>query len=149
MTQITFCETEQTLTDGQQNINELPPAMLDAGFVPKTAGARGQPLAAQYLNWLFQKLFRLSNRDKVSDKDGVGLFVYPDSIIEIVAFDKDTPANVLHAVGYKLDMDTLHTLTILTSNVLTLGTPTIGGNQPISGGANVIIKATSRQFGDI
>ena len=33
---------------------------------------------------------------------------------------------------------------------LTLGASTVGGNQPVSGGsANVVIMATSRQFGEL
>lgn len=149
MSEITFAETYKAYADGQQNIGALPDAILATGFIPETAEARGQPLPAQWLNWLMQKLFRHVNRDKVSDAAGVGLFVYPNSVITLSAFDKTNPTRFLHAIGHKLDMLTPHTLVVASSSVLTLGTATAAGNQPVAGGTNVVILATSRQFGDL
>ena len=146
---IQFAEQYVGYPDGQQNVGQPPDAVLSAGFIPETAGARGQPLPAQWLNWLFQKVFRLFNRDKVSDANGVGLFTTPESVIRLEAFDRADPNKYLVAIGYKGAADVVHTLKVINSATLTLGTPTVGGNQPVSGGANVVIMATSRQFGEL
>ena len=146
---INFAETYVGYPDGQQNVGQPPDAVLANGFIPETAGARGQPLPAQWLNWLFQKVFRLINRDRVSDANGVGLFTVPNSVIRLEAFDKNDPNKYLVAIGYKGASGIVHSLKVVASATLTLGTPTVGGNQPISGGSDVIIMAQSRQTGDI
>ncbi len=146
---INFAETYVGYPDGQQNVGQPPDAVLSAGFIPETAGARGQPLPAQWLNWLFQKAFRLINRDKVSNAAGVGLFTVPNSVIRLEAFDRADPNKYLVAIGYKGAADAVHTLKVINSATLTLGAATAGGNQPVSGGTNVVILATSRQFGDL
>jgi len=147
---IAFAENYVSYPDGQQNVGQPPDAVLLSGFIPETAGARGQPLPAQWLNWLFQKVFRYFNRDVVSGPTGVGLFTVPESVIRLEAFDRADPNKYLVAIGYKGAVDVVHTLKVINSATLTLGTPTISGNQPISGGsANVVIMATSRQFGDL
>ena len=147
---IQFAEDYVGYPDGQQNVGQPPDAVLSAGFIPETAGARGQPLPAQWLNWLFQKVFRLINRDRVSDANGVGLFTVPNSVIRLEAFDRDDQNKYLVAIGYKGASDVVHTLKVINSATLTLGAATVGGNQPVSGGsANVVIVATSRQFGDL
>ncbi len=147
---IQFAETYVGYPDGQQNVGAPPDAVLAQGFIPETAGARGQPLVAQWLNWLFQKLFRLINRDTVSDANGVGLFTVPNSVIRLEAFDRDDPEKYLVAIGYKGTIDAVHTLKVVNSATLTLGAATVGGDQPVTGGsANVVIMAMSRQFGDL
>lgn len=147
---IQFAETYVGYPDGQQNVGRPPDAVISSGFIPETAGARGQPLPAQWLNWLFQKVFRYINRDRVSDSAGVGLFTVPNSVIRLEAFDRNDPNKYLVAIGYKGAADVVHTLKVINSATLTLGTPTAGGNQPVSGGsADVVILATSRQFGDL
>ena len=146
---IQFAEQYVGYPDGQQNVGQPPDAVLSAGFIPETAGARGQPLPAQWLNWLFQKVFRLFNRDKVSDANGVGLFTTPKSVIRLEAFDRADPNKYLVAIGYKGAANAVHTLKVIDSATLTLGTPTVGGNQPVSGGADVVILAMSRQFGEL
>ena len=147
---IDFAETYVSYPDGQQNVGQPPEAVLTNGFIPETAVARGQPLPAQWLNWLLQKIFRLINRDRVTDANGVGLFTVPNSVIRLEAFDRTDPNKYLVAIGYKGAADAVHTLKVINSATLTLGTPTVGGNQPVSGGsANVVIMATSRQFGDL
>lgn len=146
---IQFAETYVGYPDGQQNVGQPPDAVISSGFIPETAGARGQPLPAQWLNWLFQKVFRYINRDRVSDSAGVGLFTVPNSVIRLEAFDRNDPNKYLVAIGYKGAADAVHTLKVINSATLTLGTPTVGGSQPIMGGANVVIMATSRQFGDL
>lgn len=147
---IEFAEVYVGYPDGQQNVGQPPDAVMLNGFIPETAGARGQPLPAQWLNWLFQKVFRLFNRDRVSDSAGVGLFTVPNSVIRLEAFDRNDPNKYLVAIGYKGAADVVHTLKVINNATLTLGTPTAGGNQPVSGGsANVVIMATSRQFGEM
>ena len=146
---IEFAEVYVGYPDGQQNVGQPPDAVMLNGFIPETAGARGQPLPAQWLNWLFQKVFRLINRDKVSNAAGVGLFVVPDSVIRLEAFDRADPNKYLVAIGYKGAADAVHTLKVISSATLTLGAATAGGNQPVTGGADVVIMATSRNFGDI
>lgn len=147
---INFAETYVGYPDGQQNVGQPPDAVLANGFIPETAGARGQPLPAQWLNWLFQKAFRLINRDKVSNAAGVALFTVPNSVIRLEAFDQDDPDKYLVAIGYKGAADAVHTLKVISSATLTLGTATVGGNQPVTGGSlNVVILAMSRQFGDL
>ena len=147
---IEFAEVYVGYPDGQQNVGQPPDTVMLNGFIPETAGSRGQPLPAQWLNWLFQKVFRLINRDRVSDAAGVGLFTVPNSVIRLEAFDRDDPNKYLVAIGYKGDAGVVHTLKVINSATLTLGTATVGGNQPVSGGsANVVIMATSRQFGDL
>ena len=147
---IDFAESYVGYPDGQQNVGQPPDTVLLNGFIPETAGARGQPLPAQWLNWLFQKIFRLINRDRVSDSAGVGLFTTPNSFIRLEAFDRNDPNKYLVAIGYKGAADAVHTLKVINSAALTLGTATVSGNQPVSGGsANVVILAASRQFGEI
>ena len=147
---IEFAEVYVGYPDGQQNVGQPPDAVMLNGFIPETAGARGQPLPAQWLNWLFQKVFRLINRDRVSDANGVGLFTVPNSVIRLEAFDRDDPNKYLVAIGYKGAAGVVHTLKVINSATLTLGAATVGGNQPVSGGsADVVIMATSRQFGDL
>lgn len=146
---IEFAENYVSFPDGQQNVGQPPDAILLNGFIPETAGARGQPLPAQWLNWIIQKIFRLINRDKVSNSLGVGLFTTPESFIRLEAYDKTNPSRYLVAIGYKGAAGVVHSLTVINSATLTLGTPTISGNQPIIGGADVVISASSRQFGEI
>lgn len=144
-----FAETYLAYPDGQQNVGQPSDAIIAAGFIPETAGARGMPLPAQWLNWLFQKLFRLINRDRISDAAGVGLFTVPESFIRLEAFDRADPNKYLVAIGYKGATDAVHTLKVVSSATLALGVATVGGDQPVTGGANVILCATSRNSGAI
>ena len=145
----TFAETQLNYPDGQQNVGPLPDATMSNGFIPEQSETRGQPLPAQWLNWLFRQVFRYINRDKVSDASGVGLFPYANSAIRIEAVDMADVNKYLVAIGYKGAAGVVHSLKVVSSATLTLGTPTVGGNQPISGGSDVIIMAQSRQTGDI
>lgn len=144
-----FAETYIGYPDGQQNVGEPSGVIIDGGFIPETSEARGMPLPAQWLNWLFQKLFRLANRDKVGTETGLALFTVPDSFIRLEAFDRADPNKYLVAIGYKGAADVVHTLKVVSSATLTLGTPTVGGNQPVAGGADVITLGMSRNYGSI
>lgn len=145
----TFSENFVTYPDAQQNVNAPPDSVLLSGFIPETEGARGQPLAAQWLNYLFRTLFRYVNRDKVTDSGGAGLFPYADSMIRIEAIDMADTNKYLVAIGYKGAASTLHSLKVISSATLTLGTPTVNGDQPILGGSNVRVVGYSRQIGDL
>lgn len=145
----TFAETLVSYPDGQQNVNTPPEATLKSGFIPATAANRGQPLPAQWLNWLFQKLFRAVNRDVVSDETGTGLFKTANSMIRLEAFDRDDPNKYLIAIGWKGALNVTHTLKVVQSASLTLGVATVSGNQPILGGSDVVTVGYSRQTGDL
>lgn len=144
----TFAETQLNYPDGQQNVGPLPDATMSNGFIPEQAATRGQPLPAQWLNWLFRQVFRYINRDKVSDASGVGLFPYINSAIRIEAVDMADVNKYLVAIGYK-GATGVHVLKVISSATLTLGTPTTNGDQPILGGANVRTVGYSRQVGDL
>lgn len=144
----TFAETQLNYPDGQQNVGPLPDSTMSNGFIPEQAETRGQPLPAQWLNWLFRQVFRYINRDKVSDASGVGLFPYANSAIRIEAVDMADVNKYLVAIGYK-GATGVHVLKVISSATLTLGTPTTNGDQPILGGANVRTVGYSRQVGDL
>ena len=144
-----FAETFVSYPDAQQNVNAPPDSVLLNGFIPETAEARGQPLAAQWLNYLFRTLFRYINRDKVTGAAGTALFPYAESMIRIEAIDMSDTNKYLVAIGYKGAAGTLHSLKVISSATLTLGTPTVNGDQPILGGSNVRVVGYSRQIGDL
>ncbi len=144
----TFAEDYVNYGGGQTNVLELPDATLQNGFIPETAAARGQPLPAQWLNWLFRSLFRLANRDVVSDETGTLLFPYLNSAIRLEAIDMDDTNKYLVAIGYKGASGT-HALKVVASATLTLGTATSAGDQPIVGGVDVRTVGYSRQIGDL
>lgn len=143
-----FSETVVNYHDGQLNVSAPPEATVTNGFIPEQAGTRGQPLPAQWLNWLFRQVFRYINRDKVSDATGAGLFPYPNSAIRLEAVDMDDVNKYLVAIGYK-GASGVHVLKVVSSATLTLGTPTTNGDQPVVGGANVRTVGYSRQIGDL
>lgn len=144
----TFSNTFTTYSDGQQNLNQPPDGVMARGFVPATATSRGQPLPAQWLNWLLNTLFKLANRDVVTDNLGVNLFTTENAMIRLEAFDIADPNKYLVAIGYK-SAGVAPSLKVISSATLTLGTGTINGNQPVIGGTNVKIVGYSRQVGDI
>ncbi|CAB4197985.1 hypothetical protein UFOVP1309_45 [uncultured Caudovirales phage] len=144
----TFSDTFTSYSDGQQNLNKPPDAVMANGFVPATPTSRGQPLPAQWLNWLLNNLFKLANRDVVTNNLGVNLFTTENAMIRLEAFDIADPNKYLVAIGYKA-AGVAPSLKVISSATLTLGTGTINGNQPVIGGSNVKIVGYSRQVGDI
>lgn len=145
----TFAENIINYPDAQVNVGAPPDSTLASGFIPEQAQTRGQPLPAQWLNWLFRSIFRYINRDKVSDAAGLAVFPYANSMIRIEAIDMADANKYLVAIGFKGAAGTLHSLKVISSATLTLGTPAINGDQPILGGANVRSVAYSRQIGDL
>jgi len=143
-----FSETVVNYPDGQLNVSSPPDTTITSGFIPEQAATRGQPLPAQWLNWLFRQAFRYINRDKVTDASGAGLFPYINSAIRIEAVDMSDVNKYLVAIGYK-GASGVHSLKVISSATLTLGTPTTNGDQPILGGANVRSVGYSRQIGEL
>jgi len=146
---VQFAETSVNYADGQINVNKPPDSVFINGFMPETPVTRGMPLPAQWQNWLFRTIFRYFNRDKVTINTGLSLFPYAQSMIRLEAIDMDNVNNYLVAIGYKGAAGTLHELKVVSSNTLTLGTPTINGDQPVIGGTNVRLVAYNRQIGDL
>lgn len=143
-----FAENYVNYGSGQSNVLQPPDSTITSGFIPETATQRGQPLAAQWLNWLFRQVFRYINRDKVTDASGVGLFPYANSAIRLEAIDMADTNKYLVAIGFK-GATGAHSLKVISSATLTLGTATTDGNQPILGGSNVRVVGYSRQVGDL
>jgi len=143
-----FSDTYLSYSDGQQNSNQPPDSIMATGFIPATSGNRGQPLPASWLNWLFNRVFKHINRDVVTDALGVGLFKTENAMIRLEAFDLSDSNKYLVAIGYKT-AGVAPQLKVVSSATLTLGTGTIDGNQPISGGTNVKIVGYSRQVGEL
>lgn len=143
-----FAESVVNYPDGQINVQPPPDSTILSGFIPETSTSRGQPLAAQWLNWLFRQVFRYINRDKVTDANGVGLFPYANSAIRLEAIDMADTNKYLVAIGFK-GATGAHSLRVIASSTLTLGTATVNGNQPVLGGANVRVVGYSRQVGDL
>lgn len=144
----TFSENVVNFPDGQTNVLQPPDSTIANGFIPEQAATRGQPLPAQWLNWLFRQAFRLINRDKVSDATGAGLFQYANSAIRLEAVDMADVNKYIVAIGYK-GASGAHVLKVVSSATLTLGTATVNGDQPIVGGSNVRSVGYSRQVGDL
>lgn len=137
---------ERVTYGGQENVYAIPEETLRFGMVPESSVCKGQPLAANHQNWLFRCIFRLFRRDTVGDANGTGLFTTPDAFITLKAFDRADSTKFLFAVGYKA-ANSVHTLKVVQANGLALGAATIDGNQPVTGGANVVTLGESRQNG--
>jgi hypothetical protein len=130
----TFAETEILYPDGQYNIAELPESLILNGFIPKQMGVRGQPLPAQYLNWLFREVFRQINLDRIDDGTGAGVIdATAEGVVTLYAVVKADVTKFIHAVGYKVT-NAAPTFQVLSSATLTLGAIT-SSSIAISGAA--------------
>lgn len=130
----TFAETEVLYPDGQYNIAELPESLILNGFIPKQMGVRGQPLPAQYLNWLFREVFRQINLDRIDDGTGAGVIdVAAQGVVTLYAVVKADVTKYIHAVGYKT-ANAAPTFKVISSATLTLGAIT-SSSIAISGAA--------------
>ena len=127
---------------GQNNVIEPPEEKKDKGWEFKEFPPRN------WFNWLFTTIYQwlrhYSERTHVADGDGVGLFPAENCLIRLYAVDKSFPANYILAVGYR--GGGAPTLNVISNNVLTLGTGTAQGDQPISGGtaADIIAWGSSQ-----
>jgi hypothetical protein len=116
----TFAENVILYPDGQLNVEPVPVNLLNNGFEPKQKGTSGQPLVANWLNWLFRELFRKVNRDRLLDGDGVNAITGTDCMVTVYAVVKTDPTKYLHAVGYK-DGNTEPVMNILANSALSFG----------------------------
>ena len=137
----TFAENNIVYPDTQQNVETPPESLLLNGFIPKQVGTRGQPLSANWLNWLFRELFRASNRDRVSDGSGLGTLTGNDAntIITLYALQKGDPTKFIHAVGYK-NGDGTPAFNVLSNSNLTIGAVTFRNTPIIGANADEIIQ---------
>ena len=131
---------------GQNNVLEPPPEKKTNGWNRLEKPARNWfnwlgRVTHDWLAWLDQQ----EDQSKVTDGDGVGLFLDDGALITLYAVDSVTPANYVVAMGYK-GAGAAPSLNVIDSNTLTLGTGTISGNQPISGGTagNIIVYGQSK-----
>lgn len=130
----TFAETEVLYPDGQYNIAELPESLILNGFIPKQMGVRGQPLPAQYLNWLFREVFRQINLDRIDDGAGAGVIdASAEGVVTLYAVVKTDVTKFIHAVGYKV-ANAAPVFKVISSGTLTLGAIT-SSSIAISGAA--------------
>lgn len=130
----TFAETEVLYPDGQYNIAALPESLILNGFIPKQMGVRGQPLPAQYLNWLFREVFRQINLDRIDDGAGAGVIdAAAEGVVTLYAVVKADVTKFIHAVGYKV-ANAAPTFQVISSATLTLGAIT-SSSIAISGAA--------------
>lgn len=130
----TFAETQVLYPDGQYNIAELPESLILNGFIPKQMGVRGQPLPAQYLNWLFREVFRQINLDRIDDGAGAGVIdAAAEGVVTLYAVVKTDVTKFIHAVGYKV-ANAAPTFKVISSATLTLGAIT-SSSIAISGAA--------------
>ena len=108
-----------------------------------------EPPPRNWFNWLFLKNYewhnhfnyRLNTLEKSSDGTGLNLFSEQNTLIELYAVDKTTPARYIRAVGWK--GTTSHTLNVTSSATLTLGAQDANGSQAISGAtaSNIVVFA--------
>ena len=130
----TFAETEVLYPDGQYNIAALPESLILNGFIPKQMGVRGQPLPAQYLNWLFREVFRQINLDRIDDGAGAGVIdAAAEGVVTLYAVVKTDVTKFIHAVGYKV-ANAAPVFKVISSATLTLGAIT-SSSIAISGAA--------------
>ena len=140
-----FAEIPVTYPDGQINVVKPPQSLLNNGFIPKQDGVRGQPLPAQYLNWLFREAFRNAGNDSVGNGAGVDIMVgTAHGLVTLYAIDSVAPANYIHAVGYKAT-SAAPVFNVIDSNVLTIGAMT-ATSIAISGGAagDIVLRVSVR-----
>lgn len=126
---------------GVNNVVEPPESKKNSGWNTYEPPARG------WFNWLHRKTYEwlfyldrvISEREKVTDGDGVKLFDRENVLISLYAVDKTTPANFIHAVGYR--GTGAPTLNVIANNVLSLGANSTDGSQAITGGtaSNVVV----------
>lgn len=136
---------------GLNNVIEPPESKKNVGWQTFEMPAR------QFFNFLHRSTYEylnyhhylLNNRFTTKDGDGVALFPIDDSMIILYAVDKTTPANYIHAIGFRAAASA-PVLNVLSNNVLTLGATDVDGTQAISGGlaADIIAYGQSQIIND-
>lgn len=102
----------------------------------------------QWWNWFCRTVydwivwFDQQTSGITTDASGVALFPVNNALIEISAVDLDDPTSVYKATGIKVaGQPPQFAPASIVANNLSLGTGTVGGNQPILGGTNVIVTS--------
>ncbi len=112
----------------------------------------GEKPNRQWWNWLHRQAYlwlawlnQQESMNVTTDASGVGLFPIDNALITIQAVDLNDSSKIYWATGIKTpgNPPAFAAASIITSG-LTLGAGTSSGNQPITGGANVIVTGTSR-----
>lgn len=96
--------------------------------------------------WLVYLDSKVNDGNKTTDGNGVELFPIHNAILTLYAVDKTNPANFIHAVGYRGTGAPV--MTVISSNTLSLDTPTSNGSVPILGVApdDVIVNGQSNNI---
>jgi len=143
-------DTESTIS-GINNVIEPPESKKNVGWNTFEMPARQffNFLARSTYEWLNYHNYLLQDRFTTTDGDGVALFPIDDSLIVLYAVDITTPANYIHATGFRAASGA-PVLNVLSNNVLTLGATGVDGTQAISGGtaANIIAYGQSQIIND-
>lgn len=136
---------------GLNNVISPPESKKNVGWQTFEMPAR------QFVNWFQRKTYewidffdyRITDRFTTTDGDGVALFPIDDSLIVLYAIDITTPANYIHAMGFRAAASA-PVLNVLSSNVLTLGATDTDGTQAISGAAaaDIIVYGQSQIIND-
>lgn len=144
-----WAELDQVDSVSQQN-NVLvpPPEKQNYGW------ARLEFPPRNWFNWLGRYTYRWlrwfdqqESQSVVTDGNGTLLFTTENALIEIVAIDTTNPDNYLRAVGYKAAGSApVFATGSIDANVLGLGSGTITGDQPITGGTagDIIVYGQSK-----
>ena len=129
---------------GQYNVVEPPSEKKLEGW------AFGEKPNRQWWNWfqrqcaLWIAYFRQQEAmNVVTDENGIGLFPIDGALIQLNAVDLDDPTKYFNATGIKVAGQPPQ-FAATGSSGLALGVGTITGNQPITGGTNVIINGITR-----
>lgn len=111
----------------------------------------GEKPNRQWWNWLHRQTYlwlqwlnQQESYNVTTDATGAGLFTVDNAMITIKAVDLADPTKYYQATGIKLPgVVPQFAPGSVQSNGLALGVGTTSGNQPITGGANVIVTGTS------
>ena len=128
---------------GQYNVVEPPTEKKTNGW------SLGEQPARNFYNWLGRFTYRwlayLKQQEEqkvVTNAAGVGLFPLDNAVITLLAVDLADPTKYVSAFGIKMP-GVVPTYSVANAVGLALGAATITGDQPVTGGANVVITAQS------
>ena len=139
--------TDDVVDPISQQYNVVEPILekkLDGWFL-------GEKPNRQWWNWLHRQTYLwlqwLNQQESMSvttGASGVALFPVNNALITIYAVDLSDSTKFYQATGIKLSgaVPAFAAGSVL-SNGLSLGTGTTSGNQPITGGANVVVYGKS------
>jgi len=111
----------------------------------------GEKPNRQWWNWFQRTVYdwilwldQQQSQTVTTGAAGAGLFTTPNALITIKAVDLADPTKYYQATGIKLaGVAPQFAAGSVQSSGLALGVGTTSGNQPITGGANVVVTGTS------